>query len=332
VKAAWNVLLGAFLFIAGVRRRRAEDARERIVADAEASPRAELVVAVLLLLAALCSVAFVVFLATDSIGAQVQLEGASLGGAFLFFAAALIVTGNHLVVTEELDGEYPEPESPDDQEAIDQIVRESGSRITRKGLLTASVGTALAALGAALLAPLTSLGPMFKTRELQQAPWRRGRRLVDDKGRPYRADDISVDAFYTAFPEGRRERELIGGPVVVVRVDEASLSLPKSRSGWAPGGIVAYSKICTHAGCAVALYRRPLYPRIHPQRALVCPCHYSTFDPATGAKVLYGPAGRPLPQLPLYVDRDGFLRAGGNLSGPPGPGWWGAQSGPAREV
>ena len=48
-------------------------------------------------------------------------------------------------------------------------------------------------------------------------------------------------------------------------------------------------------------------------------------DPATGGKVLFGPAGRDLPQLPLLIDRKGVLRAGGNYSGPPGPSWWGVR-------
>jgi ubiquinol-cytochrome c reductase iron-sulfur subunit len=181
-----------------------------------------------------------------------------------------------------------------------------------------------------VIAPLASFGPFLKTRELQQAPWHRGRRLVDENGKPYRADDISTETFYTAYPEGERSRELIGGPLVIVRLDPAALKLPAGRGAWAPRGIVAYSKICTHAGCAIALYRKPLFPTVEPRPALVCPCHYSTFDPAEGAKVIFGPAGRPLPQLPLYVDSRGYLRARGNLSGPPGPAWWGATSGPAR--
>ena len=44
-----------------------------------------------------------------------------------------------------------------------------------------------------------------------------------------------------------------------------------------------------------------------------------------GAKVLFGPAGRPLPQLPLEIDGDGNLRARGGFSGPVGPSWWGVR-------
>jgi ubiquinol-cytochrome c reductase iron-sulfur subunit len=90
---------------------------------------------------------------------------------------------------------------------------------------------------------------------------------------------------------------------------------------------VAYSKICTHAGCAISLYRAPLFQPDEPKPALVCPCHYSTFDPARAGHVEFGPAGRPLPQLPLIVDSAGHLRAGGNYSGKVGPSWSGVRSG-----
>ena len=70
----------------------------------------------------------------------------------------------------------------------------------------------------------------------------------------------------------------------------------------------------------------PLFPPVDEPPGLVCPCHYSTFDPATGGTVVYGPAGRPLPQLPLMVDRRGNLRAAGNYSGPVGPSWWGVRN------
>ncbi len=69
---------------------------------------------------------------------------------------------------------------------------------------------------------------------------------------------------------------------------------------------------------------------VEPHAALVCPCHYSTFDPARGGEVIYGPAGRPLPQLPLMIDGQGVLRAAGNFSGPVGPSWWGVRDSKAQ--
>jgi ubiquinol-cytochrome c reductase iron-sulfur subunit len=110
-----------------------------------------------------------------------------------------------------------------------------------------------------------------------------------------------------------------------VRLEPRELRLPAGRESWAPEGILAFSKICTHAGCAISLYREPKFPPVEPRRALVCPCHYSTFDPATGAEVIFGPAGRPLPQLPLMIDGRRRLRAAGNFSGPVGPAWSGVR-------
>jgi ubiquinol-cytochrome c reductase iron-sulfur subunit len=165
------------------------------------------------------------------------------------------------------------------------------------------------------------MGPRVDDR-LGQSPWQAGTRLVDEDGAPLRADVVAQGTFVTAFAEGADKREL-GSPVVLVRLQEDTLRLPAARGDWAPQGIVAYSKICTHAGCAVALYRAPKNEDTAPPPGLVCPCHYSTFDPARAAKVVFGPAGRPLPQLPLQIDDDGVLRAAGPFSGPVGPAWWG---------
>ena len=319
----WLVALVALLLGRGRRAPRVD--RERIVPEASPSPRAELVVLALFGLTALSATAFVVVYALDRLSHQTQLLGLSLGLAFAFLAAALIVIANRLVATEELEEDYPPPAHPAEQEALEQLVEESGDRMTRKRLLLLGGGAAGAALGAALVTPALSLGPAFEIAPFFRTPWRRGVRLVDELGRPIHADDVLEETFYTAYPEGA-DREELGSPLVVVRLRPADLHLPAGRDGWAPHGIVAYSKICTHAGCAVALYRKPTFPEVEPRPALVCPCHYSTFDPARGAKVLFGPAGRPLPQLPLFVGPDGELRAAGNFSGPVGPGWWGVRN------
>jgi ubiquinol-cytochrome c reductase iron-sulfur subunit len=204
------------------------------------------------------------------------------------------------------------------------MIAESGDRFTRKRLLRVAAGGATAAVGAALVTPAASLGPLLRVNRLAETPWHRGVRLVDEHGRPLRAGDIEPESFYTAFPQGA-SRELLGAPLVLVRIDPGDLQLPRGREGWAPDGILAYSKICTHAGCSVALYRAPLYEPTSSRPALVCPCHYSTFDPARGAKVLFGPAGRPLPQLPLTIDGGGRLIAAGGFSGRIGPSWWGVR-------
>jgi ubiquinol-cytochrome c reductase iron-sulfur subunit len=109
-----------------------------------------------------------------------------------------------------------------------------------------------------------------------------------------------------------------------VRAEPAALRLPAERRGWAPEGLLAFSKICTHAGCAVSLYRYPTYaPTTDAGPALVCPCHYSTFDVLRAGRVIFGPAGRPLPQLPLALDGRRRLVAAGEIAGSIGPAWWG---------
>jgi ubiquinol-cytochrome c reductase iron-sulfur subunit len=299
--------------------------RQRIVPSGEPDRRAENVVLALFALATIAAAAFLVVYALDRLSHQTQWLGLAIGAAFALLALASTVIAHRLVVAEEISEPYP-GESEGDQADIEQIVEESGSRFTRKRLVTLAGFGALGTLGAALLAPAASLGPVFHTGELYRAPWRRGRRLVDESGRPLSADAIEEGTFYTAYPEGA-DRELIGAPIVVVRLPPAEI---RDRRNWAARGIVAYSKICTHAGCAVALYRKPTFADVEPRPALVCPCHYSTFDPAAGGAVLFGPAGRPLPQLPLEIDRDGHVRAAGTFSGPVGPAWWGVRMGKAR--
>lgn len=314
--------LGGLLGVSLARRRRN---RGRVVPWAPPDRGAELVVICLLWLAALASAAFVAVYALDRLGHSTQLLGLALGLAFALLAAASALTGHRLVVTEELEEEYPQPGvHSEDEQQVAQVVRESGDRLTRRRLLLLSAGAAGSALAAALVVPVASLGPVLRSGALRASPWRAGRRLVGEDGRPIRADAVPDDTFLTAYPEGA-DRERMGAPVVVVRLAPAALELPPGRAGWAPEGILAYSKVCTHAGCAIALYRAPLFRPTSARPAFVCPCHYSTFDPATGGTVLFGPAGRPLPQLPLRVDADGNLRAAGDLSDGPGPSWWGVR-------
>jgi ubiquinol-cytochrome c reductase iron-sulfur subunit len=318
-------LIAAVVLLLGRGRKRPRRERERIVPPGPREPRAELAVIACFGLATLCAAGFVAVYAVDRIPHQTQFLGLALGLGLLFLAAAMTIASRKLVVTEELDEHYPPEEHELEQERVEQIVEESGSRITRKRLLTLAGTAAGGSLGLALLVPAVSLGPILDVARFYGTPWRRGRRLVDEAGRPLRAAEIERRVFYSAFPQGAN-REQLGAPVIVVRLDPSELSLPAGREGWAPHGIVAYSQICTHAGCAINLYRTPHFAPTEPRPALVCPCHYSTFDPATGGEVLFGPAGRPLPQLPLVVDPRGELRAGGNFSGPVGPSWWGVRN------
>jgi ubiquinol-cytochrome c reductase iron-sulfur subunit len=325
VRWLWAALA---LLLGRGRRRRAPAAveRQRLIAPQAPSPPGENAVLTLLVLATIAAGGFIAVYALDRLPHQTQFLGLTLGLAFAFLAAAAIVASRLLVPVEEVSEPYPEPEHEPEQEEIVQLVEESGERMTRRRLVKLAAGGAGATLGAALLAPAASLGPVFYPESLRRSGWRRGIRLMDSRGRPLRAQDVEPKAFYTAFPEGLTHDE-VWSPLVVVRVALDVLDLPHGRDphAWAPDGIVAYSKICTHAGCAIALYRAPTFEPTSARPALVCPCHYSTFDPAAGGEVLFGPAGRPLPQLPLEIDDNGNLRAGGNFSGAVGPSWWGVR-------
>jgi quinol---cytochrome c reductase iron-sulfur subunit len=299
--------------------------RRRIVEPGFPDRRAETLAVYLFVGAAVCGAAFPVVYAVNAIPNKTQYLGLALGLCCGFVAAACIVIGKRLVVTEELEEEYGPTEHPEEQERLEQIVEESGDRITRKRLLTAAGAAAGTALGVALITPAASLGPVFDVAPFFRTPWRRGVRLVDELGNVLHVDDIDEASFYTAFPQ-HADREQMGAPLVVVRMKPADLRLPTDRRGWAPEGILAYSKICTHAGCAINLYRKPTFPVVQPRPALICPCHYSTFDPARAGKVIFGPAGRPLPQLPLMIAASGELAAAGNFSGAVGPSWWGVRN------
>ena len=319
LRAIWKGIFFIVGVLAAVRPKR----RERIVEEGDPAPRAELAV-IALLFGVVCFAGMFIVIYAEGWSNDTQYFGIALGGAFTLLAAALIVAGKHLVVEEELTEGYPEAGNPEEEEKVVQIVEESGSRMTRKRFVKGAAGAAGAALGAALLVPAASMGPILDTESLYYSPWRRGKRLVDETGRPYAADDIG-DTFYLAYPENT-DHEILAAPVIVIRLSPSDLHLPAGRGDWAPRGILAYSKICTHAGCAISEFRRPLFQRTSPKPAFVCPCHYSTFNPANGGTVIFGPAGRNLPQLPLMIDDAGNLRAAGDFSGPVGPSFWGVRT------
>jgi quinol---cytochrome c reductase iron-sulfur subunit len=296
--------------------------------------RVELAVAGLLAGSALGSIAFVIAYVE---GADTQALGLALAVALGCLAVALLLAANRLFRGTPVAEERPEfaqpPEDPGvtvgpAAESAEQLAGEIESPalgLTRRRLLAGAAGAAGTALGAALIVPAASLGPSVDDR-LHRSPWRTGIRLVDEDDAPVTVAKLGERGFITAFPEGADKREL-AAPVIVMKLNPDSLDLPAGRESWAPEGLVAYSKICTHAGCAVSIPRNPSYPPQAPDPALVCPCHFSTFDPAKGADVIFGPAGRALPQLPLSIGTDEVLVAAGGLSGDVGPAWRGVRGG-----
>jgi ubiquinol-cytochrome c reductase iron-sulfur subunit len=279
---------------------------------------AEVAVIVLLVVAGLAGAGFAVLVAAHP---QTQLLGLA-GAVALGCLSAALVLASKLVVPREVaveDRGIGPPRREQAATAADEL-RRGAEGVTRRRALGVAAGVAGAGLAGGLVLPVTALGPRLGDAP-NETPWRRGRRLVTPEGEPLTVDAVTIGTFHSALPEGASKREL-GSPVVVVRVDPRTLELPPDRRGWAPQGILAFSQICTHAGCAVTLFRYPVDEQTSKGPALVCPCHYSTFDVRQAAKPVFGPAARALPQLPLSIAADGTLVAAGPLSGSVGPAWW----------
>ena len=195
----------------------------------------------------------------------------------------------------------------------DALTEEVGPVLGRRSMLLKLLAGAGGALGLALLLPVLSLGPA-PGNTLKQTPWRRGSRVVDEEGEPVALNQVPEDGFLTVFPEGHEGAA--DAQTLLIHVRPGSLKLPPEKMAGVPEGThVAYSKICTHAGCPVGLYRAE-------SQSLICPCHQSQFDVSDGAKPFFGPAARPLPQLPLGVDEEGILVAQGDFPEPVGPAFW----------
>lgn len=159
---------------------------------------------------------------------------------------------------------------------------------------------------------------------LSQTMWEEGMRLArDPSGEPIRAADLTLGSAVHVIPEPLAEiaaadgylEEKAKAIVLLVRLLPEQLVESDERRDWSYNGIVAYSKVCTHVGCPVALYEQQTHH-------LLCPCHQSQFDITDQAKVIFGPAARPLPQLPITVDDEGYLIARSDFTEPVGPSFW----------
>jgi len=158
--------------------------------------------------------------------------------------------------------------------------------------------------------------------QFRHTMWKKGTRLtIDPTGTPIKAADVTIGSVFHVIPEGLNDleegklEEKAKAIVLLIRMDPAQLNLQPGKETWSFDGIIAYSKVCTHVGCPVALYEQQTHH-------LLCPCHQSTFDVANGAKVIFGPAKRPLPQLPIAVDSEGYIVAQSDFQEPVGPSFW----------
>jgi len=246
-----------------------------------------------------------------ALGGQPQLEGALLGLALGGVAVALIVfarrmlPGGHFVqVREDLPG------TADERASVSAAFSTGAEPIERRSLMVKMFGLAVGALGLAALFPVRSLGTR-PGQSLRVTDWKRGTRVVTGNGEPVRLEEVDVNTILTVFPEDHPDSP--DSQTILLRLPP-SVPAPGPRD-WTVEGVVAFSKICTHAGCPVSLYQAQ-------SQELFCPCHQSTFSVAQGAKPTFGPAARRLPQLPIGVNDQGFVVAMGDFTEPVGPGFW----------
>jgi ubiquinol-cytochrome c reductase iron-sulfur subunit len=182
--------------------------------------------------------------------------------------------------------------------------------VTRRGVFDRFWGLAAGAVTLLAVVPFVALARAPRS---NGTLWKAGTRLVTPDGMPLRVDDVAVGGVETVFPEGHLTS--YESTTVLVRLPP-TVAVEGQRSDWIRDGNIAYSKICTHAGCPVALYRQE-------SLELYCPCHQSVFDVVDGARPVSGPATRALPQLALDVDDEGYLVARGDFDAPVGPDNWG---------
>jgi len=246
-------------------------------------------------------------------GGQPQLEGGLLAVASFGIAVGLITWSHRLMPNEEVH--EPRDDPGDTRRAREQFDADldRGGVLTRRAVLRRFLVGAVLAVGAALVLPLRSFGPRPSDAVLDSSPWRAGSRLVTEDGTVVRAASVPLGGLVTVFPEGAIDSET--GQAVLMRVESNLLQPVPGRESWTPQGLVAYSKVCTHAGCPVGLYEASSHQ-------LLCPCHQSTFDVLDGAQPVFGPAAVPLPQLPLAINGSGELYAAGGFSSAPGPSFW----------
>ncbi|ALX05141.1 ubiquinol-cytochrome c reductase iron-sulfur subunit [Aeromicrobium erythreum] len=245
--------------------------------------------------------------------------GATLGGGLLLIGVGIIQWAKKLMGDHEMvEMRHPARSSAEDREAvmadINAGLRESG--VGRRPLIRNSLFLSVGALAVPSVVLLRDLGPLPHGQD--ETVWKKGMRVVNDvSGLPIRPEEIEVGQLINAEPavffpaEGEEEAEVHGhellaakskAAIIVVRMRPEDITPSEGRENWGIDGILCYSKICTHVGCPISLWEQQTHH-------LLCPCHQSTFDLADNGKVIFGPAHRPLPQLPLGVDSEGYIIA-----------------------
>jgi ubiquinol-cytochrome c reductase iron-sulfur subunit len=255
--------------------------------------------------------------------------GVSLSVMLLGLGLGALLWVRHLMPNVETVEERHELRSePKDREAFEEYFKEgtATSQFVKRPLVRRTLMLGTLPLVAAPIVLLRDLGPQPGT-SLRHTVWSPGRRLLlQGENRPVTPAEFNAPgSMFTIVPEGFEDDQdaLAKASVILIKFRAGELHIPDRFQGgkllgtmnWTVNNIVAYSKICTHVGCPVALYEQTTHH-------ILCPCHQSTFDAANGANVIFGPAARPLPQLPMTTDAQGYLVARSDFHEPVGPSFW----------
>ena len=311
--------------------------------DPKAARRAERQVASMFLLSMLLVVLFVVAYVTvdpkatiyvpvfGDIGASNFLLGLTMGLGVFLIGAGAIQWAKKLMPDVEVVQERHELASPPSATAEAEANYQRGKEESGFAKFTMIRRTLIGALVLFPIPLVVMLRDLWVTPPNSPSPadilsetiWRKGTRIVvDPTQQPVRPEDLPVGGLVSAMPADLEEVEKAEhnlnargkAAIILVRMEPDEIR-SQQGDGWDYQGILAYSKICTHMGCPIALYEQ----RTH---HLLCPCHQSTFDLADSGRVIFGPAARDMPQLPIAVDEEGFLVAQSDFTVPVGPSFW----------
>ncbi|WP_327086074.1 Rieske 2Fe-2S domain-containing protein [Nonomuraea sp. NBC_01738] len=305
--------------------------------DEKKARKGEKIVALCFTITFLAAIAFIIFYVQIQVGTPEQTgqSNLALGGtltlALLGLAVGIVVWVRQIMpkynlVQERHSMATDEETRGEVAETFLQGANESG--FVKRPLLRRTLLLAAAPLG---LVPLVMLRDLDNSdmpaadfnKELRYTVWKHSteakpmKLVVEGTGQPIRAADFnSPGGILSVVPEGFEHdlNALAKATLILIKFRPEELKSGVNKN-WTHDGIVAYSKICTHVGCPAALYEQTTHH-------ILCPCHQSTFDAADGAKVIFGPAARPLPQLPIAVDAEGYLIAKGDFHVPVGPSYW----------
>ncbi len=303
--------------------------------DPVRAKKAERIVAACFLVAMLAGLGFIAAYVIIGAGTLTKVVhsnlalGSTLSLALLMLGIGATIWVRHLMPNVELtEQRHPLASSAQDRAAFAETFEEGAeaSQFVKRPLVRRTLIAATIPLGLAPILLLRDLGPLPGT-SLDYTVWRKGLRLlVYGTGRPITpAEFSSPGSIISVGPEGylQNDDDMAKAAVVIIKFRPGQMQFThenkpvanKVVANWTVDNIVAYSKICTHVGCPAALYDQTTH-------RILCPCHQSTFDATQGARVVFGPATRPLPQLPMGVDSEGYLIALGDFAVPVGPSFW----------